>query len=162
MNFTRATDNGASTYCHWFQPLASSGFRHGQTGQVYNKMLEFDRETNELKFDFDGGTLVKGETDGSSYPNGGLRATHEAGGYLAVDPSSPVFLRDDVIYIPSVFVNYYGKSLDEKTPLLRANDAVSEHGSRFLKHLGYDAAATGGLKANIGLEQDIFLVPRDE
>jgi len=157
-----ATDNGASTYCHWFQPLASSGFRHGQTGQVYNKMLQFDRETNELKFDFDGDTLIKGETDGSSYPNGGLRATHEAGGYLAVDTSSPIFLRDDVIYIPSVFVNYYGKSLDEKTPLLRANDAVNEHGSRLLKHLGYDAAATGGLKANIGLEQEIFLVPRDE
>jgi len=157
-----AIDNGASTYCHWFQPMASSGFRHGQTGQVYNKMLQFDRETNELKFDFDGDTLVKGETDGSSYPNGGLRATHEAGGYLAVDTSSPVFLRDDVIYIPSVFVSYYGKALDEKTPLLRANDAVNEHGSRLLKHLGYDAAANGGLKANIGLEQEIFLVPRDE
>jgi len=157
-----ATDNGADTYCHWFQPLGSSGFRHGQTGQVYNKMLKFDSKTNDLKFDFDGDLLVKGETDGSSYPNGGLRATHTAGGYLAIDPSSPVFLRDDVIYIPSVFVNYFGKALDEKTPLLRANDAVSKHGSRLLKHLGYDAEATGGLKANVGLEQEIFLVDREQ
>jgi len=157
-----ATDNGADTYCHWFQPMGSSGFRHGQTGQVYNKMLKFDMETNELKFDFDGDLLVTGETDGSSYPNGGLRATHTAGGYLAIDTSSPVFLRDGVIYIPSVFVTYYGQSLDEKTPLLRANEAVSEHGSRLLKHLGYDAAASGGLKANIGLEQEIFLVPREQ
>jgi len=157
-----ATDNGADTFCHWFQPMASSGFRHGQTGQVYNMMLKFDRETNELKFDFDGDALVKGETDGSSYPNGGLRDTHTAGGYLAVDTTSPIFLRDGVIYIPSIFVSYHGKALDEKTPLLRANDSMSEHGSRLLKHLGYDAAASGGLKANIGLEQEIFLIPRDE
>lgn len=157
-----ATDNGADTYCHWFQPMASSGFRHGQTGQVYNMMLKFDRETNELKFDFTGDALVKGETDGSSYPNGGLRNTHTAGGYLAVDTSSPIFLREGVIYIPSVFVSYYGKALDEKTPLLRSNDAMSEHGSRLLKHLGYDAAASGGLKANIGLEQEMFLIPREE
>jgi len=157
-----ATDNGADTFCHWFQPMASSGFRHGQTGQVYNMMLKFDNDTNELKFDFDGDALTKGETDGSSYPNGGLRDTHTAGGYLAVDTSSPIFLRDGVIYIPSVFVSYHGMSLDEKTPLLRANDAMSEHGSRLLKHLGYDAEATGGLKANIGLEQEIFLIPRDE
>jgi len=157
-----AIENGADTYCHWFQPLASSGFRHGQTGQVYNMMLGFDRSTNELKFDFDGDALIKGETDGSSYPNGGMRDTHCAGGYLAPDTSSPIFLRDGVIYIPSVFVSYLGKALDEKTPLLRANDAMSEHGSRLLQQLGYDAAASGGLKANIGLEQEMFLVPREE
>mmetsp|Transcript_49176 Transcript_49176/g.73094 ORF Transcript_49176/g.73094 Transcript_49176/m.73094 type:complete len:729 (-) Transcript_49176:158-2344(-) len=156
-----ATDNGATTFCHWFQPAGSSGFRHGQTGQVYNKMLKFD-QNGELKFDFDGDLLVKGETDGSSFPNGGLRDTHTAGGYVAIDSTSPVFLRDDVIYIPSVFVSYFGKALDEKTPLLRANDAMSEHGSRLLKHLGYDAAADGGLKANVGLEQEIFFVPRDQ
>jgi len=61
-----------------------------------------------------------------------------------------------------VFVNYHGKALDEKTPLLRANDAVSEHGSRLLKHLGYDAEASGGLKANVGLEQEMFLIPREQ
>ena len=115
-------------------------------------MLKFDRETNELKFDFDGGDLVKGETDGSSYPNGGLRATHTAGGYLAIDTSSPIFLRDDTIFIPAVFVSYYGMALDEKTPLLRANEAMSNHGKRLLKLLGLDCS---GLKANIGLEQEI-------
>lgn len=156
-----ATDNGATTFCHWFQPAGSSGFRHGQSGQVYNKMLQFDKN-GELQFDFDGGQLTKGETDGSSFPNGGLRDTHEAGGYLVIDSTSPVFLRDDVIHIPSILVSYNGDALDEKTPLLRANDAVSEHGSRLLKHLGYDAAADGGLKANVGLEQEIFFVPRDQ
>ena len=86
-------------------------------------MLKFDRKTNELKYDFKGSDLVKGETDGSSYPNGGLRATHTAGGYLAVDTTSPIFLKGDTIFIPSVFVSYFGKALDEKTPLLRANSA---------------------------------------
>lgn len=155
-----AVDNGAHTFCHWFQPLASSGVRHGQSGQVYSMMLKFDPETNEVKYDFDGGDLVKGETDGSSYPNGGLRATHTAGGYLTIDPSSPIFLRGDTIFIPSVFVSFYGLALDEKTPLLRANDAMSREGARLLKHIGLTDCT--GLKANIGLEQELFLVPRDQ
>ncbi len=125
-------------------------------------MLKFDHKTKDLKYDFDGGDLIKGETDGSSYPNGGLRATHTAGGYLAIDTGSPIFLRGDTIFIPSIFVSYYGMALDEKTPLLRANEAMSKHGSRLLKLLGYDAASKGGLKANIGLEQEIFLIPRDQ
>lgn len=154
-----ATDYGAITFCHWFQPLSSSGFRHGMSGQVYNMMMKFDNKTNELKFDFDGKDLIRGETDGSSYANGGLRATHCAGGYLTIDTSSPIFLRGDVIYIPSIFVSYHGMALDEKTPLLRANDALSKHGSRLLKHLGYDCP---GLKANIGLEQELFLIPREQ
>lgn len=156
-----ATENGAFSYCHKFQPLASSGFRHGQTGEVYQMMMKFDK-SYKLKYDFDGGDLVKGETDGSSYPNGGLRATHTAGGYLAIDTKSPIFLRGDTIFIPSIFVSYYGMALDEKTPLLRANDAMSKNGSRLLKHLGYNADSNGGLKANIGLEQEIFLIPRDQ
>lgn len=153
-------DHGAYTFCHWFQPMGSSGVRHGQSGQVYNMMLEFERGTNELQFDFKGKDLVRGETDGSSYPNGGLRATHTAGGYLTIDTSSPIFLRGDVIYIPATLVSYYGKALDEKTPLLRANDALSMHGTRLLKHLGLES--TKGCIANIGLEQEIFLVPRDQ
>jgi glutamine synthetase len=115
-------------------------------------MLKFDNKTNEIKYDFDGGDLVKGETDGSSYPNGGMRATHTAGGYLAIDTSSPIFLRGDSIYIPSVFVSYYGMALDEKTPLLRANDAMSNQGKRLLSLIGLECS---GLKANIGLEQEI-------
>lgn len=152
-----ATDNGANVYCHWFQPMAASGVRHGQSGQVQNMMMKFNSK-NEIQFDFKGKHLVKGETDGSSYPNGGLRGTHCAGGYLAVDTSSPIFLRGDTIFIPSAFVSYFGAALDEKTPLLRANAAVNKQGSRLLKHLGL---TTENLVANIGLEQEIFLIPRD-
>jgi len=154
-----AIDNGANVYCHWFQPTAASGVRHGQSGQVQNMMMEFDHKTGDLKFDFKGKTLVKGETDGSSFPNGGLRATHTAGGYLAVDTSSPIFLRGDTIFIPSAFVSYYGAALDEKTPLLRANEALSKEGTKMLKSLGLE---TGRLVANIGLEQEIFLIPREQ
>lgn len=156
-----AVDNGANTYCHWFQPMASSGVRHGQSGQVQNKMMKFNRETNEIEFDFKGKDLVKGETDGSSYPNGGLRGTHCAGGYLAVDTSSPIFLRGDTIFVPAAFVSYYGFALDEKTPLLRANAALNKHGARLLKQLGLDTEGKP-LVTNIGLEQEIFLVPRDQ
>mmetsp|Transcript_21746 Transcript_21746/g.47421 ORF Transcript_21746/g.47421 Transcript_21746/m.47421 type:complete len:718 (+) Transcript_21746:94-2247(+) len=153
-----ATDNGANTFCHWFQPMAASGVRHGQTGQVQNKMLKFKAD-NTIDFDFKGKDLVKGETDGSSYPNGGLRGTHCAGGYLAIDTSSPIFLRGDTMFVPSAFVSYYGAALDEKTPLLRANAALDKQACRLLKHLGLDT--TDGLRANIGLEQEIFLIPRE-
>jgi len=157
-----AVDNGANTFCHWFQPMASSGVRHGQSGQVQNMMMKFDSDTNEPVFDFKGKDLIKGETDGSSYPNGGLRGTHCAGGYVAIDTSSPVFLRGDTIFVPSAFVSYYGNALDEKTPLLRANAALQKNGARLLKHIGLDVPEKGGLIANIGLEQEIFLVPRDQ
>eukprot|EP00804_Cyclotella_cryptica_P021040 CCRYP_021158-RA/>CCRYP_021158-RA protein AED:0.15 eAED:0.15 QI:166/1/1/1/1/1/4/845/724 len=156
-----AVDRGANTYCHWFQPMASSGVRHGQTGQVQNMMMKFNRNTNDVEFDFDGKNLIKGETDGSSYPNGGLRATHQAGGYLALDTSSPIFLRGDTIFIPSAFVSYYGAALDEKTPLLRSNAAISKHGKRLLKHLGLDIGDRA-VVSNIGLEQEFFLVPREQ
>jgi glutamine synthetase len=139
--------------------MAASGVRHGLTGQVQNIMLKFDKN-NEIVKDFKGKTLTKGETDGSSYPNGGLRGTHCAGGYLAVDTSSPIFCRGDTIFIPSAFVSYYGAALDEKTPLLRANAALDVEGSRLFKQLGIDASS--GVQTNIGLEQELFLVPRDQ
>lgn len=139
--------------------MAASGVRHGQSGQVQNIMLKFN-SNNELVQDFKGKTLVKGETDGSSYPNGGLRGTHCAGGYLAVDTSSPIFLRGDTIFIPSALVSYYGAALDEKTPLLRANAALDKNASRLFGHLGLDVSS--GIQANIGLEQEIFLIPREE
>lgn len=156
--FDWAIDHGANVYTHWFQPMAASGVRHGLTGQVHNIMLKFDKDGSVTQ-DFKGKTLVKGETDGSSYPNGGLRATHSAGGYLAVDTSSPIFLRGDTIFIPSAFVSYHGHALDEKTPLLRANAALDKHGRRLLTYLGLDTSA--GIQTNIGLEQEIFLVPRE-
>jgi len=152
-----AKDNGASVYCHWFQPLAASGVRHGQSAQVYNHMFEFDKNGLPV-WDFKGKNILKGETDGSSYPNGGLRATHRAGGYLSVDPTSPIFLRGDTIYIPACLVSYYGHALDEKTPLLRASDALSREGARLLGNLGYKV---NKVYANIGLEQEIFLISRE-
>ena len=141
--------------------MAASGVRHGLTGQVQNMMMKFNRSTNDVEFDFDGKMLTKGETDGSSFPNGGLRATHTAGGYLALDTSSPIFLRGDTVFIPSAFVSYYGAALDEKTPLLRSNAALSKHGKRLLKHLGLDIGDKD-VVSNIGLEQEFFLVPRDQ
>jgi len=161
-SLNRATENGANTYCHWFQPMASSGVRHGQTGQVQNMMMQFNRKTNDIEFDFKGKDLIRGETDGSSFPNGGLRGTHCAGGYLAIDTSSPIFLRGDTIFVPSALVSYYGAALDEKTPVLRSNSALNKQGARLLKHLGLDTEAEGGLVANIGLEQEMFLIPREE
>jgi len=140
--------------------MASSGVRHGQSGQVQNMMMKFNRATNDVEFDFDGKNLTKGETDGSSFPNGGLRATHQAGGYLALDTSSPIFLRGDTVFIPSAFVSYNGAALDEKTPVLRSNAALSKHGKRLLTQLGLDVGDRE-VVANIGLEQEFFLVPRD-
>merc|ERR1711935_361521 len=88
---------------------------------------------------------------------GGMRATHCAGGYLSIDPLSPIFLREDTVFIPAAFVSYNGDALDEKTPLHRAVEAMSKEGTRLLKLLGYEV---DGLINNIGLEQEIFLVPR--
>jgi len=152
-----ARDNGASVYCHWFQPMGASGVRHGQSAQVQNAMLEFAKDGTP-QWDFKGKNILKGETDGSSYPNGGLRATHRAGAYLTVDPSSPIFLRGDTIFIPASMVSFDGYALDEKTPLLRANDALSTEGARLLNLLGYKV---NSLQTNIGLEQELFFVPRD-
>ena len=152
-----AKEKGAGMVTHWFQPLGSAGVRRGQTGQVHNAMFNFGKD-NKLKFVFSGGELLKGETDGSSYMNGGLRCTHEAGGYTALDPSSPMFIRGDTLYIPTIFISFHGKALDEKTPLLRAMNAVSNAGARLLKALNYNCKTVLPM---IGLEQEFFLVPRE-
>jgi len=152
-----AVDRGATSYCHWFQPLGSTGVRHGNAAGVQISMLNFAADGTP-SWEFDAGDLLTGETDGSSYPNGGLRATHTAGGYLAVDPLSPPFCREDVMFIPSAFMAYTGQALDEKTPLHRSCEALSTEGARLLKAMGVECS---GIIANIGLEQEIFLVPRD-
>jgi glutamine synthetase len=151
-----AGDRGASVFTHWFQPLGASGVRLGMTGQVHNAFFTFG-DDGKPNFSFKGKELLKGETDGSSYPSGGMRATHTAGGYTILDPTSPVFLRGDTVYIPTVFVSFYGDALDEKTPLLRSMRALSEQGTRLCKNLGYNV---GGCQPNIGLEQEYFLIPR--
>jgi len=153
-----AHDKGATVFTHWFQPMGASGLRHGLTGQVQNCMFTFGPD-GKVEHKFKGGELLKGETDGSSYPNGGMRATHTAGGYTVLDPTSPIFLRGDTVYIPTVFVSFYGDALDEKTPLLRSMRAVSEEGVRLLKNLGY---SVNSVQPNIGLEQEFFLIPRKD
>jgi len=153
-----AKDHNASVITHWFQPKGTTGVRHGHTGQVHNAMFVFGAD-GKPQWSLDGSTLLKGETDGSSYPSGGLRATHRAGGYTVLDPSSPLFIRGDTVFVPSLFVSFYGDSLDEKLPLLRAQQAVSKQAVRLLKALGYNGAKSVGPK--IGLEQEFFLVPRD-
>ena len=152
-----AVENGASAYCHWFQPLGASGVRHGQSAQVQIQMIEFTADGTPV-YSFKGKDLLRGETDGSSFPNGGLRATHEAGGYLVIDPTSPIFLRGDSIFIPACFASYKGDALDEKIPLLRACDALSREGTRLLRLLGLHSVKS--VQACIGLEQELFLVPR--
>ena len=151
-----AIEHGASSFCHWFQPLGSGNLRHGQTGQVQVSMVKFTSKGRPV-WEFTGDDLLHGETDGSSYLNGGLRTTYSAGGYLCIDPSSPIFLRMDCIFIPAVFVSYRGHALDEKTPLLRATEALSREGVRLLGLLGYHVKS---LHTNIGLEQEFFLIPR--
>jgi glutamine synthetase len=151
-----ATDNDASVFCHWFQPLGSSGVRHGQSGQVQNAFFNFDK-AGVPQWDLKGKDLIQGETDGSSYPTGGLRATHTAGGYVTVDPSSPMWLRGDTVFIPAAFMSYHGHAIDEKTPLLRSAEALNREGTRLLSLLGYEVS---GLGSHIGLEQEFFLIPR--
>ena len=137
--------------------MGAGGVRHGQAAGVQISMLSFD-EDNSPYYHFTGKELLSGETDGSSYPHGGLRATHTAGGYLVVDPVSPPFVRGDCLFIPAAFISYTGMALDEKTPLHRACAALSNQGCRMLKALGVDSK---GLICNIGLEQEFFLVPRE-
>jgi len=153
-----ALDRGATVFCHVFQPMGATGVRHGQVAMVQLSMLEFDKEGKPF-YELKGKTILKGETDGSSFPNGGMRATHTAGGYLALDPVSPVFLRNDTIFLPACFVSYNGDALDEKTPLHRAMQALSKEGARLFGHLGVKCS---GMVSNIGLEQEFFLVPRSE
>lgn len=151
-----AKDNDATSICHWFQPMCTSGLRLGHTASLYNKLISFDKDGSAV-WSFSGSELLQGESDGSSYPNGGLRATHRAGAYLTPDPTSPVFIRDDVVYVPSVMVSYDGLAFDEKLPLLRSADALAKEGSRLMNALGYKVE---DVFANIGLEQEFFFVSR--
>ena len=149
-----AQDQKADSYCQWFQPLAGAGARHGQSAQVQNTMMKVDRR-GQWEWHFTGAMLMRGETDGSSFPNGGLRETCRAAAYLVLDPSSPIFIRHGVVHIPACMCSHDGHALDEKTPLLRSVDALSREGARLLNLLGIP---TNQVVPNIGLEQEFFLV----
>ncbi|MCA9283341.1 MAG: glutamine synthetase III [Phycisphaerales bacterium] len=151
-----ALEHGATHYTHWFQPLT------GSTAEKHDSFLGLDGHGGAI-YEFSGSALVQGEPDASSFPSGGLRATFEARGYTAWDPTSPVFLHRSgggvTLTIPTVFVSYTGEALDKKTPLLRSMDAVSAQALRILKIFGTDAGVSR-IFATCGCEQEYFLIDR--
>ena len=148
---TWATENGATHYAHWFQPHT------GYTAEKHESFLMPDGSGGIL-MEFSGRELIKGEADGSSFPSGGLRATFEARGYTAWDPTSYAFIKDGVLCIPTAFCSYGGHALDKKTPLLRSMDALNTQARRFLKIFRTEC---GSVWPSVGLEQEYFLVDRD-
>ncbi len=151
-----AIENGATHYTHWFQPLT------GLTAEKHDSLIEPDGEGG-MVFVLSGTDLCQGEPDASSFPSGGLRATFEARGYTAWDPSSPAFLmrgdRSVTLCIPTAFVSWTGAALDQKTPLLRSMDALSEQAMRVLRIFGTDAGVHRVL-TTVGAEQEYFLIDR--
>ena len=143
-----AVSKGATHFTHWFQPMT------GITAEKHDSFISPDGNGNVL-MDFSGKELVKGEPDASSFPSGGLRATFEARGYTAWDPTSYAFIKDDTLFIPTAFCSYTGQILDKKTPLLRSMDAVSKEAVRTLKLFNKDVKR---VTATIGPEQEYFLI----
>ena len=147
-----AIEHGATHFTHWFQPMT------GLTAEKHDGFLSPEPDGSVI-MEFSGKELVKGEPDASSFPSGGLRATFEARGYTAWDPSSPAFIKDGSLYIPTAFCAYTGEALDKKTPLLRSMEALSREAVRMLKLLGYDDV--NRVTATIGSEQEYFLIDKD-
>ncbi|MBQ2325135.1 MAG: glutamine synthetase III, partial [Clostridia bacterium] len=146
-----AIEKGATHYTHWFQPLT------GTASEKHEAFISPDGPGRVL-MEFSGKELIKGETDASSFPTGGLRATFEARGYTAWDPASYAFVKDGSLFIPTAFCSYYGDALDTKTPLLRSLDAVSQQAIRILRLFG--DTETQRVNAEIGAEQEYFLIDK--
>ena len=147
-----AVENGATHYTHWFQPMT------GFTAEKHDSFIAPAGE-GEVIMDFSGKELVKGEPDASSFPSGGLRATFEARGYTAWDPTSPAFIKDKTLYIPTAFCSYSGEALDKKTPLLRSMEALSKEAVKVLHLLGNDTVTR--VSTTIGPEQEYFLIDKE-
>lgn len=147
-----AVENGATHYTHWFQPMT------GITAEKHDSFISPDGNGSVI-MEFSGKELVKGEPDASSFPSGGLRATFEARGYTAWDPTSYVFIKDNVLCIPTAFCSYGGEALDKKTPLLRSMEALSKQAVRVLKLFGHDSVMA--VKSTVGPEQEYFLIPKE-
>ena len=148
---TWALEHGATHYAHWFQPLS------GITSEKHDSFLEPVGDGTAIT-KFTGKALVKGEPDASSFPNGGLRATFEARGYTAWDPTSPAFIKDEVLCIPTAFCGYNGEALDKKTPLLRSMKVLDVQAKRVLALFGKHPKR---VVPNIGLEPEYFLIKKD-
>ena len=147
-----AIDNGATHYTHWFQPMT------GITAEKHDSFMTVQSDGTVLT-KFSGKNLIKGESDASSFPSGGLRATFEARGYTAWDPTSYAFIKDETLCIPTVFCSHGGEVLDKKTPLLRSVEAFSHQALRIMRLLG-DTESTR-VTPMVGAEQEYFLVDRE-
>ena len=147
-----AMELGATHYTHWFQPLT------GITSEKHDSFLSPVGDGTAI-MEFSGKELVRGEPDASSFPSGGLRATCEARGYTAWDPTSYAFVKDDVLCIPTAFVSYTGEALDKKTPLLRSMKALSNQAVRILKLFGKD---DDYVSTTVGPEQEYFLIKKED
>ena len=147
-----AMELGATHYTHWFQPLT------GITSEKHDGFISPVGDGTAI-MEFNGKELVRGEPDASSFPSGGLRATCEARGYTAWDPTSYAFVKDDVLCIPTAFVSYTGEALDKKTPLLRSMDALSKQAIRILKLFGKDVDY---VSTTVGPEQEYFLIKKED
>ena len=146
-----AMENGATHFTHWFQPLT------GGTAEKHDAFIEPDSQGDPISR-FSGKMLIKGEPDASSFPSGGLRATFEARGYTYWDVTSPVFIREEVLCIPTIFVSYNGEALDRKEPLLKSLDALSKAATRVVNLLGDKDVRSCNI--SVGLEQEYFLVDK--
>ena len=146
-----AVERGATHYTHWFQPMT------GVTAEKHDSFIS-PAPDGRVIMEFSGKELIKGEPDASSFPSGGLRATFEARGYTAWDPTSYAFVKDGTLYIPTAFCSYGGEALDKKVPLLRSMDALNVQALRILKLFGTDASC---VKTSVGPEQEYFLIPKE-
>jgi len=147
-----AVENGATHYTHWFQPMT------GFTAEKHDSFIS-PTDDGQVIMDFSGRELVKGEPDASSFPSGGLRATFEARGYTAWDPTSPAFIKDGTLYIPTAFCSYSGEALDKKTPLLRSMETLSKEATKILRLLGQTDVTS--VSTTVGPEQEYFLVDKE-
>ena len=147
-----AIELGATHYTHWFQPLT------GITSEKHDSFIDPTGDGRAI-MSFSGKELIRGESDASSFPNGGLRATFEARGYTAWDPTSPAFIKDEVLCIPTAFISYTGEALDKKTPLLRSCVALDAQAKRVLKLFGKDVKS---VSTTVGPEQEYFLIKEED
>ena len=148
-----AIEKGATHYTHWFQPMT------GITAEKHDSFIS-PSQGGSVIMEFSGKELIQGEPDASSFPSGGLRATFEARGYTAWDPTSYAFIKDGVLCIPTAFCSYGGEALDKKTPLLRSMEAVNRQAMRILKLFGNENVTS--VKTTVGPEQEYFLVDKED
>ena len=146
-----AIEHGATHFTHWFQPMT------GVTAEKHDSFIS-PTDNGSVIMEFSGKELVRGEPDASSFPSGGLRATFEARGYTAWDPTSYAFLKENVLCIPTAFCSYGGEALDKKTPLLRSMDALNREGLRIVKLFGMDNVKR--INTTVGPEQEYFLIDK--